>query len=90
MAKGGKNIADSTNTKKVEIYSTPTCVYCNSVKQLFAQHGISYTEYNVATDLSKRQEMVEKSGQLGVPVTSIDGEITIGFDEPRLTKLLGV
>ncbi len=76
--------------KKVEIYSTPTCVYCNSAKQFFTEHGVSYSEYNVATDLPKRQEMVEKSGQLGVPVIAIDGEITVGFDEARLSKLLGV
>ncbi len=76
--------------KKVEIYSTPTCVYCNSAKQFFTENGVSYSEYNVATDLPKRQEMVEKSGQLGVPVISIDGEIIVGFDEARLSKLLGV
>ena len=76
--------------KKVEIYSTQTCVYCNSAKQFFTENGVSYSEYNVATDLPKRQEMVEKSGQLGVPVISIDGEIIVGFDEARLSKLLGV
>jgi glutaredoxin-like YruB-family protein len=74
--------------KNVEIYSTPTCVYCNSAKQFFADRGVAYKEYNVASDLGKRREMVEKSGQMGVPVISIDGEIVVGFNEERLGELI--
>ena len=74
----------------VTIYSTPTCVYCNAAKNYFKQHGVAYAEHNVATDLQKRQEMIEKSGQMGVPVISVGGELVIGLDEPQLAKLLGV
>lgn len=76
--------------KKVEIYSTPTCLYCNAAKDFFNAHGVQYTEYNVATDLAKRQEMVDRSGQLGVPVIAVGDEVIIGFDEDRLSKLIGV
>lgn len=73
---------------KVEIYSTPTCVFCNHAKDFFNENNVSYTEHNVGSDLEKRQEMVQKSGQMGVPVIDIDGEITVGFDEARLRDLL--
>ena len=57
-------------------------------KEFFATHNVPFTEYNVSTDLEKRKEMVEKSGQMGVPVIYIDDEMTVGFDKPRLTRLL--
>lgn len=76
--------------KKVVIYSTPTCVYCNSAKDFFAQNNIQYENFDVSTDLAKRQEMVERSGQMGVPVIFIDDEMVVGFDKPRLSELLGV
>lgn len=75
-------------TKKITIYSTPTCHFCNLAKDFFKEKGLKYTEYNVATDLEKRQEMVEKSGQMGVPVIDIGGEITVGFDEEKVSELL--
>lgn len=70
--------------KKVTIYSTPTCTYCNMAKQFFAEKGVLYVEHNVATDLAKRKEMVEKSGQMGVPVIDIGGDIIVGFDRERI------
>ncbi len=80
--------------KKVVIYTTPTCTYCRMAKQLFQEHNVQYEEYNVATDLKRREEMVNKSSQMGVPVITIadDGreEVIVGFDERRLRKLLGV
>lgn len=72
---------------KVTIYSTPTCHYCKDVKEFLSGKGIAYTEYNVAADLEKRKEMVDKSGQLGVPVTDIDGKIIVGFDREKLEEL---
>ncbi len=75
---------------KVEIYSTPTCTFCHYAKDFFNENNIAFTEYNVGSDLEKRKEMVEKSGQLGVPVIDIDGEITVGFDEARLRQLLKI
>ena len=75
---------------KVEIYTTPSCVYCKMAKELFNEHAIEYTEYNVAEDAEKRNELIEQSGQMGVPVIKIDGEIIIGFDEARVRSLLGI
>ena len=76
--------------KKVTIYSTPTCVFCHAAKNYFDEHGVKYQEHNVATDLAMRREMVEKSGQMGVPVIIIGSEIIIGFNKPKITQLLGL
>ena len=76
--------------KKILIYSTPTCVYCNMAKSFFKANGADFTEYNVATDLNKRKEMIDKTGQMGVPVIDVDGEVLVGFDESKLGALLGV
>ena len=76
--------------KNVTIYSTPTCHFCHMAKDFFTANSIVYTEYNVASDLEKRKEMIEKSGQMGVPVIVIDGEITVGFDKPRIVGLLAL
>ena len=76
--------------KTVTIYSTPTCHFCQMSKDFFKEHNISYTEHNVATDLEKRKEMIEKSGQMGVPVITIGDELIVGFDKDQFSKLLGV
>lgn len=57
-------------------------------KEFFAENKIQFTDYNVATDIEKRKEMVQKSGQLGVPVITIDDQLVVGFDEERLRELL--
>ena len=72
------------------MYSTPTCHYCNLAKDFFDENKIKYTVYNVSADLAKRKEMMEKSGQMGVPVITVDGELVMGFDEDRLKGLLGI
>lgn len=74
--------------KTVTIYTTPTCAYCKMAKELFEEHNIEYTEYNVAQDAEKRTEMIERTGQMGVPVITIDGETVIGFDEDKIKSLL--
>lgn len=76
--------------KKVEIYSTPTCVYCGHAKELFKKNNIAYTEYNVAADQARKAEMLEKSGQMGVPVIDVDGSVLVGYDEKILSELLGI
>ena len=76
--------------KKVTIYSTPTCHFCALAKEFFKDHKINYTEHNVALDMEKRKEMIEKTSQMGVPVIDIDGQIIIGFDESRLVESLGI
>jgi glutaredoxin-like YruB-family protein len=74
----------------VTIYSTPTCVFCGAAKVFFKENDVKYTEFNVATDLEKRKEMIDKSGQMGVPVISIGKEVVVGFDEPRTRDILKV
>lgn len=78
------------NKKTVTIYSTPSCHFCHIAKDFFTANGIVYTEYNVASDIEKRKEMIEKSGQMGVPVITIDDEHIVGFDKIKITKLLGL
>ncbi len=81
---GGKKMAD----KKVIIYITPTWPWCHRAKEYLSQKGISYTEHNVATDRDKAKEMIQKSGQMGVPVITIDGEVVVGFNQSLLDRLL--
>lgn len=76
--------------KNVTIYSTNTCHYCNLAKDFFKAHDIAYTEYNVGTDMDKRQEMVELTHQLGVPVIRIDDNVLVGFQEQKVAELLGI
>lgn len=75
---------------KVSIYTTPTCIYCRAAKEFFRAHGVSYEEKHVASDLEARRQMIEKSGQMGVPVIDVGGAIVVGFDEARLSQLLGI
>ena len=72
----------------VTIYTTPTCIFCKKVKDFFKEHGVKYKEIDVAADRKKAEEMIEKSGQMGVPVIEVDKEIIIGYDVPRLKKVL--
>jgi glutaredoxin-like YruB-family protein len=77
-------------TKQVTIYSTPTCHFCHAAKDFFAANGVPFTDVNVATDLDRRKEMIEKSGQMGVPVIDVGGDIVIGFDQKKLSALLSI
>lgn len=79
-----------TEEKNVTIYSTPTCHFCGLAKEFFKENGVTYREYNVASDMDKRQEMVEKSGGMAVPVITIDDEVIVGFDKEKLAAALGV
>lgn len=77
--------------KKVTIYSTPSCKYCGLAKDYFSANNIRYTEYDVASDVGRRDEMIEKSGQMGVPVIIIgDDELVVGFNKSLIAKLLGL
>lgn len=75
---------------KVTIYTTPYCSYCKMAKEYFKSKNIEYTEYDVMADVAKREEMVKKSGQLGVPVIDIDGKIVMGFDKQKINEYLGI
>jgi glutaredoxin-like YruB-family protein len=79
-----------STTPEVKIYSTPSCHFCHMAKDYFKENNIAYTEYDVASDMEKRKEMVSKSGQMGVPVIIIGDTLTVGFDKPKLAKLLGL
>ena len=76
--------------KKVTIYSTPTCGYCEMVKEFFKEKKIDYAEKDVSIDDKAREEMVDRSHQMGVPVIDIEGEIFVGFDKDALSNALGI
>jgi glutaredoxin 3 len=74
----------------ITIYTTPTCVYCKMSKEFFKEHNVAYEEKNVAEDASARDLMIQKSGQMGVPVIDVDGQIVVGFDKVKLSELLAI
>ncbi len=80
----------SNGQKEVVIYSTPTCHFCVMAKAFFDENNIEYTNYDVQADPAKGQEMVQRSGQMGVPVIFIGEEMIVGFDEARIRELLGL
>ena len=80
----------SAQTHSIKIYSTPSCPYCHMLKEYLDEKGFEYQDVNVAEDLVSREEMVEKSGQMGVPVSDIDGNIVVGFDREKVNELLGI
>lgn len=80
--------------KPVSIYTTPTCGFCKLTKEFLKKNNVSFTEFDVSADTAKAQEMVEKSGQMGVPVVAVGSgdqeELIVGFDQPKLSKALGL
>lgn len=76
--------------KPVTIYTTPTCHFCHMSKEYFKANGITYTEHDVANDVAAREEMMQKSGQRGVPVIFIGDEMIIGFDKQGIDRALGL
>ena len=76
--------------KKVKIYSTPTCPYCIKTKKFLKDNNIDFKDIDVSSDQSKAQEMIQKSGQMGVPILDINGEIIVGFDQGKIKQALGL
>ncbi len=76
--------------REVKVYSTPTCPYCVRVKQFLKDNDIDFEDIDVSADPEMVKQMVEKSGQMGVPVLDINGEIIIGFDRDKISQALGV
>jgi len=74
----------------VTIYTTPACSWCQVAKQHLSTHNIAFEEVDVSSDMNRAREMIEKSGQYGVPVIDIDGEVVLGFDRARIDSLLGL
>jgi glutaredoxin-like YruB-family protein len=75
---------------KVKIYSTPTCPYCKMAKQFLTENKVEFVDVDVASNQNAAQEMISKSGQMGVPVLDIDGQVVVGFDKGRIKQLLGL
>ncbi len=76
--------------KEVTIYSTPSCHFCHMAKDYFTEKGVAFTDYNVAENMEKRKEMIEMTGQLGVPVILIGNDAIIGYDKTKVDELLGL
>ena len=76
--------------KKVTVYSTPTCPYCKMAKEFLKENKIKFEDVNVAENRKAQEEMIKKSGQMGVPVIDIEGAIIIGFDKQEIKKALGL
>lgn len=74
----------------IKIYSTPTCPWCKKAKVYFEENGIQYEGIDVSSNEAAQKEMIEKSGQMGVPVLDIDGKIIIGFDKEEIDKTLNL
>ena len=74
----------------VKVYSTPTCPWCKLTKQFLKDSKIAFKDIDVSTDQAAAKEMIQKSGQMGVPVIDIDGKLSIGFDKEALKKLLKI
>lgn len=76
--------------KKIEIFSSPTCHFCKDLKAFLDEKNIEYIDYDVSANEEYRNQLVERSQQLGVPVTFIGDEMIIGFDKPKIMELLGI
>lgn len=77
-------------SKAVTIYSTPVCHFCQAAKEFFADNNVEYTEHDVSVEQEKRQEMIEMTGQMGVPVIRIEDDVVVGFDEAKVKELLEI
>ena len=75
---------------RVVVYSTAVCPWCYRVKDWLTEHKVKFEDINVGADQAKAQEMIEKSGQMGVPVTEVNGQIIVGFNEAKLKLALGI
>jgi len=88
MAKKGK--AKKEAKPNIIVYSTPTCPYCHMAKDFLRQNKIKFEEVDVSKDREKAKEMIEKSGQMGVPVIEIGGKVIVGFDREAIKKALSL
>jgi len=76
--------------KNVKIYSTPTCPWCIRTKQFLKDNNVAFTDVDVSTNQQAAEEMIKKTGQMGVPVLDIEGEIIVGFDKEHIKQALGL
>ena len=73
---------------KVKVYTTPTCPWCKKTKEFFKENNVEYEEIDVAGNQEAAKEMIDKSGQMGVPVIDIDGQLIVGYDIDKIKKAL--
>lgn len=78
------------NMKRVKVYSTQTCPWCIRAKQFLKENNVSFEDIDVGSNEKAAEEMVQKSGQMGVPVLDIEGEIIVGLDKDRIKQALGI
>lgn len=74
----------------IRVFSTPSCPYCVTLKEFLKEHHFEFEDINVAENVQAREEMITKSGQMGVPVVEIDGQIIVGFDRKKIVQLLNI
>ncbi|MBI4438232.1 glutaredoxin family protein [Candidatus Uhrbacteria bacterium] len=74
----------------ITVYSTPTCPFCKQLKAFLKDHDVAFKDIDVSTDQALAQEMIDKSGQMGVPVLEVDGQIVVGFDKKKISELLHI
>lgn len=82
--------ANLNNMPKIRVFTTPTCHYCLSLKEFLKENNIEFENVDVSKDQEALDEMIQKSGQMGVPVVEIDGQIVVGFDKEKICKLLNI
>jgi len=75
---------------QIKVYSTPTCPWCKRTKQFLDENKIPHQNFDVASDKAARDDMISKTGQLGVPVVDIDGDVSVGFNEKWLRQKLNL
>lgn len=75
---------------KIRVFSAPVCPYCTTLKEFLKEHNVEFEDIDVSQDEKAREEMIQKSGQMGVPVIEIDGEIVVGFDKEKISRLLNI
>ena len=80
----------NTPQPKVVIFTTPTCSFCRAAKQYFNQNGVRYTEVDVARDARAAEDIMRRTGQMGVPVILINNRPVVGFDRPKINQMLGI
>lgn len=75
---------------QVKVYSTPTCMYCITLKKFLQERNVVFEDIDVSKNKSVLEQMIALSGQMGVPVVDIDGQIIVGFDKDKISRLLGI
>jgi glutaredoxin 3 len=84
------NNNQKTATHSVKVFSTPTCPYCHMVKAYLKQKNVSFEDIDVAQDRAQAEQMIQRSGQMGVPQLWIDSTVVVGFDRPEINRLLSL